>query len=411
MNQRTTTNSSARQSSCRVAIVGAGPHGLTSAVHLVIAGVDPDEIAVIDPAGAWLAQWRKNFAHLGIANLRSPAVHHPHPEPFALREYAAATGRNGDLRYRYSQPTTGLFDDFCNEVLDHTNLTAALQRGDVQNITSDGMVALTNGDTITADHVVWATNPSVCALPTEWRAMMTQPSNAQVRYWSNVDLATASGTVAIIGGGLTAAHLVERALERDCHVEWLTRRPVVERAFDTDPGWLGPKNMAAFTAIDDPAERLDAVNIARGGGSVPEWMMRRLNDPERAGRLCRRVGPIQLTHSTSTVATDATTTSGIELTVAGRPVAAAQVWLATGDQPCITGAPALDALCSELNVERVGGRPLLDNALRIPGSNVHVSGRLAQLQLGPTAGNLSGAQRAAERIVAAVVGQHALATH
>ncbi|MFM8945082.1 MAG: hypothetical protein ACKOJC_00005, partial [Actinomycetota bacterium] len=54
------------------------------------------------------------------------------------------------------------------------------------------------------------------------------------------------------------------------------------------------------------------------------------------------------------------------------------------------------------------GRPELDRSLRLSGSVVHVAGRLAQLQLGPTAGNLAGARRAGELIVGAVVGAEAM---
>jgi hypothetical protein len=65
-------------------------------------------------------------------------------------------------------------------------------------------------------------------------------------------------------------------------------------------------------------------------------------------------------------------------------------------------------LCRELDVERVGGRPVLERSLRLPGSVVHVAGRLAQLEIGPAAGNLFGARRAAERVVASIVGADAL---
>jgi hypothetical protein len=191
---------------------------------------------------------------------------------------------------------------------------------------------------------------------------------------------------------------VERALGAGAHVEWLTRRPVVEREFDTDPGWLGPKEMQAFELLTDPSERARRVIEARGGGTVPSWMMRRLRVAERSGRLCRRVGPID-------VALDR---ARPVLRCGGARVDVDVVWSATGDRPCTTAAPPLDRLCDQLGVLRFAGRPELDWALRLPGSVVHVVGRLAQLQLGPTAGNLAGARRAGERIVGAVVGVEAM---
>jgi hypothetical protein len=59
---------------------------------------------------------------------------------------------------------------------------------------------------------------------------------------------------------------------------------------------------------------------------------------------------------------------------------------------------------------RHDGRPELDRFLRLSGSVVHVAGRLSQLQLGPVAGNLAGARRAAELVVGAVVGTDAMYT-
>lgn len=50
------------------------------------------------------------------------------------------------------------------------------------------------------------------------------------------------------------------------------------------------------------------------------------------------------------------------------------------------------------------GFPELTRDLRWPGTSLHVGGRLASLQLGPAAGNLWGARKAAERIVDSAVG-------
>jgi cation diffusion facilitator CzcD-associated flavoprotein CzcO len=203
-------------------------------------------------------------------------------------------------------------------------------------------------------------------------------------------------TVAVVGGGLTAAHLVARAVDAGAHVEWVARRPVVEREFDTDPGWLGPLEMQGFSRIADRAERLQRVIDARGGGTVPPWIMQRLRPAERSGQVCRRVGAVEVDDA------------GGEVLVDGRRLVADVVWDATGDRPCTSAAPPLERLCDQLGIARHGGRPELDRMLRLPGSVVHVAGRLAQLELGPTAGNLAGARRAAELVVGAVVGADAM---
>ena len=56
--------------------------------------------------------------------------------------------------------------------------------------------------------------------------------------------------------------------------------------------------------------------------------------------------------------------------------------------------------------EGTPGSPVLDSLLRVPGTKVHLAGRAATLQLGPTAGNLSGARHAAMAVVTAVFGRN-----
>lgn len=389
--------------SARVAIVGAGPQGLTAAVHLVAAGVDPSDLLVIDPAGDWLAVWRRRFAELGIDHLRSPSVHHPHPDPYALASFASERRRTDELHHQYGLPSTALFGDFCAQVVVDSGLDGVVRSDAVVGIDASGpapvTVSLASGASVCAAHVVWATDPA--------SRVWSGGIGSRLVHWEDAgDGATRPGdTIAVIGGGLTAAHLVQRALDRGNHVEWVTRRPIVERDFDTDPGWLGPKEMLGFAARKDPAERLDLVLDARGGGSVPPWMMRHLGRAERSGRLCRRVGAVTVDHVDDV---DDAGDRGCEVTVDGHPLHADQVWLATGDRPDATASTPLHELLLRCGTELVGGHPVLAAALRIPGTRVQVAGRLAQLQLGPTAGNLAGARRAAELVVGAVVGQHAM---
>lgn len=67
-----------------LAIIGAGPHALTLITHLLqkrqtISG----KFLVFDDRGKWISRWTSQFAALEIPHLRSPAVHHPDPNPFA----------------------------------------------------------------------------------------------------------------------------------------------------------------------------------------------------------------------------------------------------------------------------------------------------------------------------------------
>ena len=84
------------------------------------------------------------------------------------------------------------------------------------------------------------------------------------------------------------------------------------------------------------------------------------------------------------------------------PLRADRVWLATGTW---TDAHALKCLRPLLqDVPTLQGIPVVDQTLRLGPHPVFVMGRLATTTLGPAAGNLWGAQRAAHRIARAITG-------
>lgn len=99
-----------------IAIIGAGSHALTLVAHLLQKKRSMrGRFLVFDPSGAWMHQWHHQFAALEIPHLRSPAVHHPAPDPHALRTFAEP--RPGELFTPYDLPGTQLFQDFCQEVI------------------------------------------------------------------------------------------------------------------------------------------------------------------------------------------------------------------------------------------------------------------------------------------------------
>lgn len=106
------------QSQIDIAVVGAGPQALTLVTHLLQKKQTMrNRFVVLDPAGGggWLRQWQQQFAAQEIAELRSPAVHHPDPNAHALRTFAE--GRYHGLHSPYDRPGTALFQEFCDTVV------------------------------------------------------------------------------------------------------------------------------------------------------------------------------------------------------------------------------------------------------------------------------------------------------
>jgi len=380
-----------------VIIVGAGPAGLACALALRCRGLE-GRLTVLDPAGQWMTAWDRRFRQQSIPHLRSPAVHHPHPEPFAL---LGSGGRDGLVSSGgVSLPSTERFAGFVQRTVVAGDLTDVIvpvrATGLALNGRGQASVTADDGSVWTGDRVVVATNhrhpivpPSLRELASDHR--LVHADDADVQHTPD------GGHVTVIGGGLSAAHLALGAVERGARVTMLTRRRLMVRKFDVHPTWLGPRKRRPFEAEPDPHRRRVMIDRARGGGSVPPRIRRQLDAAVSEGRL-------DLRERVQIVAVD-DASPGLRLCLDdGQDTVCDQVWLATGGRVDAAADPLLRPLLEAHPVDVADGLPNLAADLSWPGTNVHLAGAAASLVLGPTAGNLVGHRRAALRIVGAIRG-------
>jgi cation diffusion facilitator CzcD-associated flavoprotein CzcO len=381
-----------------VLIVGAGPAGLACAVSLHCHGL-ADELTVLDPSGRWLAGWDDRFRRQDIPHLRSPAVHHPHPDPFAL---LADGGKEGLVASGGTKlPTTRRFARFVDRVVDEADLAAAVRPVPAVDLELDpdgrAVVHDANGIAHRPGRVVLATNRRCPVIPAGLRALegdhrLVLPDEADVAR-------TPAGChVVVVGGGLSAGHLVLGAARRGATVTMLTRRRLAVRRFDVHPTWLGPKKRRPFEAEPDPARRREAIDRARGGGSIPHRVRHELE-------ACADAGLVELRERVEVVDVEEADGRLLLWCSDGSTVTADAVWLATGGRVDVTEDPLCASLVASRPTAFAGGLPELAADLSWPGTNVHLTGFAAALRLGPTAGNLVGHRRAALRISAAVRGE------
>lgn len=99
-----------------IGFIGSGPHNLAALAFLLKANPSlRSEVAVFDPSGAWLTRWDHQMASQEIVHLRSSSVHHPDPDPLALRHFAQ--GRHDEFYPPYQLPGTALFREFCADMI------------------------------------------------------------------------------------------------------------------------------------------------------------------------------------------------------------------------------------------------------------------------------------------------------
>ena len=277
-----------------IAIIGAGPQALTLVTH-ILQKKDKlrSRIQVFDPSGTWMTRWHQQFAAQEIPQLRSPAVHHPDPNPHALRTFAE--GRYHELHPPYDRPGTQLFQEFCATVIHRWQLQDYVTPAKVIRLQPLGgkpsrfCLSLDSGDTVLARRVVLATGGGQPHIP-EWvhQVESTYPAErlchaGQVRLPALPSLR--GETVLIVGSGLTSGHLAAGAVQRGAQVVMMARRTFQEKLFDADPGWLGPKYLKGFHAEPDMQTRWQMVQQARNGGSLSPEMMTHLRRLERQGQI------------------------------------------------------------------------------------------------------------------------------
>jgi cation diffusion facilitator CzcD-associated flavoprotein CzcO len=382
----------------QVMIIGAGPAGLAATLALK-RRTPPITPTVVDPSGTWLSVWDRQFACQDITVLRSPAVHHPHPDPYRL--LATSNMKNGEDLISTAGtylPTSSRFRRFITETVTEAELEDSVSTGHVAQIVltenGAGRVVFANGDTCTPKRIVMATNFRQPVMPP---AVNRNPHDPRIRHATNIDVrnVTAGQRIVIIGQGLSAAHLALGAARRDAHVTLITRRRFSVRNFDVHPTWLGPKKLRPFSLETDLDRKERTIVNARGGGSIPHRIDKQLHE-------CQYAKNLTVLHR---VTLEEVNTSGETLTVrlnTNDTFTADELWLATGGVCDVRNDPLCQALTTQAPTTIINGLPALTDDLRWPGTNVHLMGFASALQIGPSAGNLVGHRRAAKLIAESI---------
>ncbi|MBD0385210.1 MAG: SidA/IucD/PvdA family monooxygenase [Nostoc sp. C3-bin3] len=388
-----------------LAIIGAGPHALTLTTHLLqkrqkIKG----KFLVFDPSGRWMSQWEHQFKALEIPHLRSPAVHHPDPNAFALRKFAES--RPDELFPPYDLPGTQLFEDFCQDVIRVWQLQEQVIPLAVKSIEpfshhlrSRFRLCLQDGQEIIVRRVVLATGSAQIQIPDWVNQIQTVYPQDRLCHSQTIDLRKLQlmgKRVLIVGGGLTSGHLAVGAISRGAKVHLMIRRNLSEKLFDAEPGWLGPKYLKGFFAQPDWEQRVTMIQQARNGGSMTPTIATQLRQQMRRGQIrinenCQVVKAEWLGENWRVECSD------------GNQDEYDYIWLSTGTKFDVTTEPLLKDILAAYPIKIVKGLPVLDTCLRWPSCELFIMGGLAAMLVGPTARNLSGARMACEKIVPAIV--------
>ena len=388
-------------------IVGGGPQGVHLAARLLATeAVRRNGLRIVDPHPKLLHRWDCFSQSAGMRFMRSPAVHHLDLDPYSLFRSVGGKRKSrgkGLFAAPYSRPLLSLFNDHSASVIDKHGLAALHTCAAVSrlHIEDDHVrVVLEGRGERLAKRVVLAIGASGRPLwPAVARSLQAQGGRVHHVFDPQAPLQPAQlspagvgGRVGVLGGGITAAQLAIRLAEAGQQVTVLARHAPRVHTFDSDPGWIGPKNMRDFLACSDLAARRKMITAARHRGSMPADVHKSLGRAMRQGTVQWQVDEV----TDGAVRAD----GGLTLTLAAGavPLQLDGLALATGFSAGRPGGSLVDWLVDTYDLPVAAcGFPVVDEQLRWH-PRVSVMGALAELELGPTARNITGARRAAERI-------------
>lgn len=382
-------------------ILGGGVHGTAICNYLLRhRAVRGDRIRVVDPHDEPLARWRACARNTGMPYLRSPVAHHLDVQPAALHHFAETEAPDARFTRPYRRPAVDLFDQHCDAVIERNGLRALRARATALRVRSrpGGLEVETDAGVVTSRRVLLALGAGDQPHWPGWaQAARGQFGGVLAHVFDpGWDLAgfPAAGRTVVIGGGITAAQVaLALARRRAGPVVLLMRHAPRVQQFDSDVCWVGERCLRHFRRTEDMRHRRSILRRARHRGSMPPDVARHLNKARVRGALCVVEAEVERV-------TADPLGRGVLLHCAGQPpLAADHVLLATGFDPRRPGGALVDHAIADLGLPVAPcGYPIVDAQLEW-GGGLHVTGPLAELEIGPVARNIIGARLAGARLV------------
>ncbi|EER32842.1 conserved hypothetical protein [Candida tropicalis MYA-3404] len=331
----------------------------------------------------------------------------------------------------YYRPSTKLFHDYCQEIIQRYNLESRIKQDEVISIDykliqvdgeSDeigkGLIITTkNGHTYGCKSAILATghrgdinypiSPFIeeAHFP-ESSCHTTHLFNKQVSflqdcYFNNPK----SKRIVIIGGGLTSAQLAYVAAQDPTvsSITLLFRSGIKIKHFDFHLDWVTKyRNVkkSSFYILDTDEEKIEMINNAREGGSINPEYYKKLIKLTKTNRISWKIHTkiIDQNWNIENKSWDLKIMNNenneIELLKN-----IDYIYFATGISENIESLEFLKPMINENPIDIVGGYPCLTDNLQwnneVP---LFMLGKNAALRMGPTSANLDGARLGAERI-------------
>jgi hypothetical protein len=380
--------------SAEVVIVGAGPAGLAVAAALWHAGVE--DVVLLDAADRPCGRFFDRVDVLRQRVLRSPYDHHPGVEghrdcellDFARLHWERLTAlERGEVRMAQSGHRSvvpvDVFEAYCRHVAGLHRVYEQAWQGVVRSVEpdSDSVLVRVGGAAVAARHVVLCLGESRRPAPTSWGRLP-----ASVSYW-DTPAPGGSGSVAVVGGGLSAAHVLSEALRAGRSVEWVVRGSERYQCSDVNASYFRREGRARFDGTSW-ADRLALMRRERRASVMFEF--------RPVLRAAEASGQLRVTRGRAVAGLGSAGDRAVVRLGGGGQVVADHAVLALGTVPSVG--------FGLLPVSTVDGWPDLTEATLSYRDcpRVHAVGAAAGMVLGPAARNIDGHRVATSRVVGTI---------
>lgn len=380
-------------------IIGGGIQGCTLATYLIKSGrVKSDQLRIIDPHEVPLHLWKRNTSRIQMQYLRSPSIHHIDIKPFSLQHFSKELNFSEGLFGYYKKPALSLFNDHCEFILKEINISDSWIQGRVAHVEqkdSKWKVRTEEGVTYFCKNLVLAAGFTEQLCWPNWALLLkeTYPKSVfHVFDQEEIEICKNIHKIGVIGSGISGAHLAIKLCNLGFEVVLISRHGLRVAEFDSDPGWMGQKFMSAYNKVKSYKDRRKIIYHARHKGSITNTLANQLRsfiNQERLKIVQGEICDVKVMNETFSVWMNNKELNHVEKLI-----------LTTGFSSQIDHIKWLHSLiqnekltCAEC------GFPIVSHNLEWT-KGLYVMGALAELEVGPTARNISGARRAAEKIVA-----------
>jgi sarcosine oxidase delta subunit len=378
-------------------IGGGGLHGSTVMNKLTeegrdVVGADPNGFGYEGEDGVFEGE----ADGIGVDYMRSPMEHHvAGDDDYSLWEYAIGEGRLDEVED--GRPSLELFLDHWKDTVERNDLDEDLYRGKVEEIErEDGLYkAVIDGEEVWAENAVLATGKGPLNYP-DYAEELPDEADAYHALGSDFDVEDAASedkTTYVVGSGETGGKVAKNIEEYGGDVKLLSRSSINVSDLEADEEWQD-WDFVRDNLAGSQEERYETVQDERYDGAMSEQVYQRLLDSEIDVSEGVEINDVNYDGE------------GINIELSnGETDEDVQIIFATGFEDAYQDS-FYQEVAEELDLETgYNDMPVLDEETlewrdeHGTGSNMYVTGELAQGVLGPYAPNIRGAQMASSIIL------------